>query len=63
MESDPFERLDYSSQVDWSDEEPEVPTESTLMEVSEETKRFLVDKCMRGVAMRPDEGPGVGALC
>ena len=38
MESDSFERPDYSSQLEWSDEEPEVRTDSTLMEVSEETK-------------------------
>ena len=50
METDPFERPDYSSQVDWPDEELEVPTESILMEVLKETKKFLMDKCMRGVA-------------
>ena len=51
METDPWERLNYDSQVEWSsDEEPEVPTESSLMEVLEETKRFLEQKCTRGVA-------------
>ena len=50
MDANPSERPDYSIPVEWSDEEPEVPTESTLMEVSKETKRFLVDKCTRGVA-------------
>ena len=32
------------------DEEPGIPSESTLLEVSEETRRFLVQKCIQGVA-------------
>ena len=50
MDADPFERLDYRTPVDWLDEEPEVLTESTLMEVSEDTKKFLVAKCTQGLA-------------
>lgn len=50
MDRDPSERPDYDSPVVWpSDEEPEA-SEPYLMEVSEETRRFLVDKCTRGVA-------------
>ena len=44
-------RLEYDSPVEGaSDEEPGIPSESTLLEVSEETRRFLVEKCTRGVA-------------
>ena len=51
METDPWERPDYDSLLKWpSDKEPEAPTESSLLEVSEETRRFLVEKCTRGVA-------------
>ena len=50
MDADPFKRPEYNSPVDWSDEEPEVQMESTLMEVLQETRQFLVDKCTRGGA-------------
>ena len=51
METDLREKPDCNSQVEWpSDEEPKVPMESSLLEVSEETKRFLMQKCTQGVA-------------
>ena len=47
----------YDTLVEWPssdeerpNEEPEVPVESTLVEVSEDTRRFLADKCTQGVA-------------
>ena len=53
----PTEKLVYDTHVEWpsldeerQDEEPEVPDELALVEVSKETRRFLVDKCTRGVA-------------
>ena len=62
MDAQPTEKPVYDAHVEWpssdeerpdeerQDEEPEVPGESHLVEVSEETRRFLVDKCTRGIA-------------
>ena len=52
MEEQSSKRADHNSPVEWPslDEEPEVTMELTLMEVSEETRRFLMDKCTQDLA-------------
>ena len=62
MDTQPMKKPVYNAHVEWppldeerpdkerQDEEPEVPGKSHLVEVSEETRCFLVDKCTCGIA-------------
>ena len=45
MERDPYEKPNYDDPIHFEDTDDEDQTEGSLMEVSEETKKFLTEKC------------------
>ena len=50
METEPEERPEYDSLVQWpSNEGSAEPTDPNLVEVTGETRRFLEEKCTRGM--------------